>query len=119
MTRTEETSANVALLGCLGFPLLGWMGAWIWVLRIYDVALPMAISGGIILGLLIGGGVAALSGRKVVENGCTTIPILVMFLIMAPVFKQARDKARARTGQTKALKLSPTPTPGPALLVRK
>ena len=94
MTPTEKTSASVALLGCLGLPLLSWMGAWIWVLRIYDIALPLAVPGGIVLGLLIGGGVMRLSGRKVVENGCTTIPILLAFLVMAPVFKQARQRAQ-------------------------
>jgi hypothetical protein len=43
MKRTEELEANLTLFGCLGTPLLGWMGAWVWVLRSADVSLGIAV----------------------------------------------------------------------------
>jgi type II secretory pathway pseudopilin PulG len=47
-----------------------------------------------VVGLVVGCLVIRLSGNKLLEIGCTSIPIMILFLILVPVFQQARDKAQ-------------------------
>ena len=50
--------------------------------------------GGMIAGLLIGTLIIRLSGSRLLEIGCTAIPISALFIILIPIFGQARTKAQ-------------------------
>ena len=94
MTRTQEFSFLLTVVICLVIPVLCWMSGWVYVFNSSGFPPGISVPGGMIVGLLIGTLIIRFSGSRLLEIGCTAIPISALFIILIPIFGQARTKAQ-------------------------